>query len=415
MKLVFGLMAGVVFLALPATAQAEHHRICLVYEDLNPWDASTRFFGGEAGEDHGRRTPAGDPWTLLQFVPDHMLVRIADAKDIETLWGWEPVGSDGCTGIFDAEDAVTVEWVNWSYWPETDNSIATGRCNAQDCGVKRDFRIRALPAGQHDIVFPLKAKPEDLILWAASNAEGRASYNQGVTIFGIYWSGSDPALDAFPGASMAPLVGGSPTMLFKGPSLHSKYTVSHEYGHAVTMATIASQFVPGQVDGCFDPDPNDVPPPYSCAQHAWDSPEWQSVAILEGFADFYSIAAWNDFPGEGYRGIPNGWAGFSDIWATSDSPDSFYVSDFCSSVHHCEPGVANERDWTYFLWDIVQAGVLTLPETMDLLEGFHPTWPLADSATDATWQAFRSHVAPMLSPTDLAAWDDLAALRGVDN
>jgi hypothetical protein len=414
MKYASGLVAGMVVLAVPATARAEQHRICLVYEDLNIWDASSRFYGDDAGEDHGRRSPVGDPETLLQFVPSHMLARVLD-EDMVSLWGWRPVGSDGCTGVFDADGTVSVEWMNWSYWPETDNSIATGKCDASSCEIKREVQPVYLTPGQHDVVFLLeKTKPEDALLWAASSIEDRGSYNRGITTYGIHFPGSDPALKPLPGASMAPLVGGNPTMLFKGP-VHSKYTIGHEYGHAVTLVEIVSQFAPGPVDYCFDPDPNDVPPPYSCSQHTWESPEWQSAAIVEGFADFYSLAAWNDLPDEGYRGMPNGWANFAEILATSDPPDSLYVTDLCFGIQHCDPGVANERDWAYFLWDVVQADVLALPDVMDLLEGFYPTWPLADSATDATWQAFRSHVAPMLSPAELAMWDELAELRGIDN
>ena len=58
MRIAIATMAAAICIALPGTVGAESHRVCVVYENLVAWDASARFYGSDAGEDHA---DSGDP------------------------------------------------------------------------------------------------------------------------------------------------------------------------------------------------------------------------------------------------------------------------------------------------------------------------------------------------------------------
>jgi hypothetical protein len=403
----------------PADAHAEQHKVCLSYNLGNDfYDASARpISGDDADEDYGRRTVKGvEPTELVVRAPASMLVRVEDAGG--TLWGWRSVGGDGCTGTFDTDETMlVVEWINWAHWGAANNNIVALECDLNDCGVDRGSILLDNFASNVETIdaAPFVGTDELFIFWALSDIEERGNFMSNHTTYAAYMGNGNPEFDEYPGAMAADIIGGNPTMLFKGYAYKYKYTIAHEYGHVVTMWPVMSELVGASADVyCYD-----TPMADDC-QHVWDSLEHQGAAFVEGMANFFSYAVWND-PGVGFEPLASAYSGFDEIRATNDVPNSFYLSApttayaYCDGVPNCLPGVAVERDWAYFLWDLTMGGspLLSMQATLGLVVGvWSSPGPWIHGQVYADLEGVVSNY---LSPSELMVFQDMAAARGVDN
>src|SRR5690606_13454907 len=72
-----------------------------------------------------------------------------------------------------------------------------------------------------------------------------------------------------------------------------KFTIAHEFGHLQTIWVpgLSTAMLSINYDWCTA---NNL----TTSNHTSDSPEWQSAAMVEGFAEFYAAAVFNQL-GEG--------------------------------------------------------------------------------------------------------------------
>lgn len=166
-----------------------------------------------------------------------------------------------------------------------------------------------------------------------------------------------------------------------------------------------------------------------------DSPEYQSAAAVEGFAEFFSMLVWNDVEGQLRDGVVARARDESE-WRCRFRPDPLQPDmsippDACNplnttttiadSWHHqvnCDPidcpsGVATAWDWAFALWDMRVMTSVSPPSLLGLLQLTYP-WPVNGEDSDY-WDQFVSEIAgPGLSGDDLAAWLEFAHIRGID-
>ena len=104
----WAMAVAVVLVGYPSTVHAVEVRVCLsvVNNPVLLWDYSPTMDGRDALEDFAR---LDQPNSLR--VP-RILTRIR--ANGATVWGWAPVGDDGCTTAFEVEAGTSLEVDN--YW-----------------------------------------------------------------------------------------------------------------------------------------------------------------------------------------------------------------------------------------------------------------------------------------------------------
>jgi len=188
--------------------------------------------------------------------------------------------------------------------------------------------------------------------------------------------GGHPTLDIASDVPNGSMTSGAP---------ERKFTIAHEMGHVQTM------WVPGV--GNMNPSINydwcDVVS-LGGGTHTADSPEWQSAAMVEGFADFYAAAVFNQF------GI-GAWAGDDDIENDTQrflaqcpaSLNSLKVKGRCGlpgdATSCADAGASNETDWAGTLWDFTKVvGEDQRPAVLLLLsDAFQLTWDPGSTTLDS--------------------------------
>src|SRR5690606_30010244 len=128
----------------------------------------------------------------------------------------------------------------------------------------------------------------NLMMWAATFAQERLPLLPNQDVYMVN-QGNESATSA-----VSYFAGGNLSAEFRGPSYARKFVVAHEFGHLVTALGPIPQIDPGMsADYCFNPAGPDFVPP--ACQHTLDSPEYSSAAMVEGFANFFAMAVWNDW------------------------------------------------------------------------------------------------------------------------
>lgn len=120
------------------------------------------------------------------------------------------------------------------------------------------------------------------------------------------------------------------------PAAEKKFTISHEYGHALHIAKLNPPFTPNDLDYTVETNGSDQ-------GHTINSKEWQLTAAFEGFAHFVAGLVWNDaVPDEGAvygRG--------SEVIELDDF-DRVFETNFNPAQF---PNQGIERDWAQFFWN----------------------------------------------------------------
>ncbi|MEZ4239467.1 MAG: hypothetical protein R3F59_25575 [Myxococcota bacterium] len=137
-----------------------------------------------------------------------------------------------------------------------------------------------------------------------------------------------------------------------------KYVIAHEFGHRMMNLAGGISSLPFSYD---------APGAGACPGgpgHSRTSVEWQSAAVLEGYAHYYATIVFNTVGGVGcgsYSHVDLDWDndGVLDgnVYACDDAPvnglglsDSDYLGNACGSS--LGAGTANEFDYQRFFWDL---------------------------------------------------------------
>jgi len=152
----------------------------------------------------------------------------------------------------------------------------------------------------------------------------------------------------------------------------------------------------------------------SC-QHAVTSPEYQSAAAVEGFADYYALTVWWSTSSptaiylQGNVNVVNGL-----ITTTLTTNFNQWINTACGGPP-CDAGVAVETDWMSALWNFN----LGLPDpspdpqlTLSLLPAAYP-WPVTGTTIDY-WNNFTAASATVLSPALQTKFLTVANQAGID-
>ena len=182
-----------------------------------------------------------------------------------------------------------------------------------------------------------------------------------------------------------------------------KFTVVHEYGHAVLVGKLNPPLSPADLD--YSVTANEA------NQHAVQSKEWQLAAAIEGFAHFVSGVAWNDV-------YPNADGIFySDAVYDLDVCGQFFENNWNAADF---PGQGVEVDWAQFFWnyytDVPLLAGVSSPTQTNLLSFWlaaHP-WP----KNEGFFAAFSAAVGALLPPLPALhhAWFlTVAGQAGIDH
>jgi hypothetical protein len=121
----------------------------------------------------------------------------------------------------------------------------------------------------------------------------------------------------------------------------SKFTLGHEYGHAIVMAYLSPPLTPDDIDYSVEAG--------EANQHTWTSKEWQLVAAFEGWAHFVSGAIWNDVGTDADCKVVVGSNINPHYQAIVDLNRFDRVFENAYGPAYLDQGV--EQDWAQFFWN----------------------------------------------------------------
>ena len=369
-----------------------------------------------------------------RWRPASMLVRVLDQGGNPRL-GWAPLDDQGCTAPVLAqeyESRFVLEYVFWSHFvrpQRPDTFLITYDCEEmQPCELPHRYYMWRTGTGEavRETRFIASAdggderREELLVFWAAAFSESRVSMGLEAHLYARVLGAADVGGGQFVacpsgycpnGASCETAnppgfkhcrpktrsntdLGGHPTINIASDRVNGsalsgaperKFTIAHEIGHLQTM------WVPGI--GNMDPPVN-----YEWCSvtsggggtHTSDSPEWQSAAMVEGFADFYATAVFNELgAGAWYRqeDIENDTQRY--FAQCQASLDSLMAEGHCGlpgdATMCSNPGGSNETDWAGTLWDFTKVvGIDDLPTVLLLLsDAIKLAWDPGSTTLDA--------------------------------
>lgn len=365
----------------------------------------------DAGEDFGRNIP-GDPWPLQRW-----LARV-EALDGGALWGWRPLDENGCTTDFADQGAntVIVRYLPWAHWTGDQTSVVGYDCDnattpACDFGPRVAGQVPLAATGDTNLLVAVDELNDpdarvDMMMWAATFAQERIPLLQGLDIFMVN-QGPESATSA-----VSFFAGGQLSAEFRGASYGRKFVVAHEFGHLVTALGPLPGLDPGMsADYCFNPAGPDFVPP--ACQHTLDSPEYQSAAMVEGFANFFAMAVWHDWTKAVATYNTNVVTGDWDFTSQQLTVDAACTA---SIGMPCGPGIANESDWHGTLWALMNAPGGTGPDpeaVIGLLAAADP-WVVTGQTSDF-WNQFTGDAANYFAdPGVTLVFLGLATAWGID-
>lgn len=131
--------------------------------------------------------------------------------------------------------------------------------------------------------------------------------------------------------------------------------------------------------------------------------EWQSCAANEGWADFYSIAAWNNENGADCD--PH----FDDYIDSCESDGAYMESNCCALG--CA-GKACESDWAHFWWDLYGNEGYSVADIAQVLNISNPEdW--VDGSDDDLYNTIKS--AGLTFGITTYEWNQWASWNGIDH
>jgi hypothetical protein len=194
------------------------------------------------------------------------------------------------------------------------------------------FFIFEPPAAQTVLVEADTSEQTQTIFAAA--VQGMERFTAGLTNALYEWSLREEGDTAGTLTGYAPE--GHPRISIKySNASRSKFTITHEYGHAVLIGKLNPQITPADIDYTVEEDE-------TLSQHTVLSKEWQLTAAIEGFAHFVSAVAWNDV-------TANGDAVFVDDQVYPLGSFSKYFESNYNEAGY--PGQGVELDWAQFFWN----------------------------------------------------------------
>lgn len=312
------------------TAAPINRRFCALMPTTAYRDASTRNFGGQDfdyGEDYGRDG-------VLPMARILMTV----SRNGVNLWS-NYADAGGCSAFFPAEAnsgyTVTLAAAGWTgaatdrFWYVSDADL-----NGQ---IPTHTIPNINPGAFSTVILGLPTNIPPLVVYAVAAASIErfpGGNNNSVFEYYLHPTGSNAGTatdynNGHPRINIKRLTG----------AWRSKFTLAHEYGHAVILHGLNPQVSPDEID-------------YIDGQHTPNSTEWQLIAALEGFANFVSARIWND-------GGPNADGVF--VYSANVDPSTNYVlnmnafnrnfeTNLCNG--NCPIGKGNEQDWAQFFWNI---------------------------------------------------------------
>jgi hypothetical protein len=356
-----------------------------------------------------------------RWEPEAMLVRILDDQGNVRL-GWGPLGDDGCTPPVWTPSATDTEfWLQYALWshfvraPLPDTFVIVYDCEQmQPCDLQRPYVDWTTAQGAlvQETRFVASAeegqqlREELLVYWASAYAESRITMGIDAHLYARVLGSSDqgggqvlPCPSGYcphgttceagplmfdhcrPKTRANKNLGGHPTIDIAASAVdgakysgapEEKFTIAHELGHLQTI------WVPG-----FDLKMSDINYGWCSVNpgggdHRLDSPEWQSAALIEGFADFYAVAVFNQIEdGAWFRDgadkiadVENDTMRFqAKCQATLDEQ---MLNGDCGQPGDAtmctDAGASNEIDWAGTLWDFTKVvGESELPNVLRLL------------------------------------------------
>jgi hypothetical protein len=358
-----------------------------------------------------------------RWEPEAMLVRVLDKNLGNVRLGWGPLDESGCTPPVwtpsPSDTQFVLQYALWSHFvrpPLPDTFMIVYDCEQmQPCVLQRPYVgwttaqgalvqetqfVASAEDGQH-------LREELLVYWASAFSESRITMGVDAHLYarvlGSTDQGGGQVLPCPSGycpngttCETGPLMfdhcrtktranknlGGHPTIDIAAGAVDGvkskysgaptqKFTIAHELGHLQTLWVPGFDLLMSVVNyGWCSVNPDG-------STHTVDSPEWQSAALVEGFADFYAVAVFNE--------LEDG-AWFNDQGSAEDvendtmrfqakcqaALDGQMTDGFCGQPGDAtmctDPGASNEIDWAGTLWDFTKVvGESELPNVLRLL------------------------------------------------
>ncbi|PRQ09369.1 hypothetical protein [Enhygromyxa salina] len=401
-----------------------------------------------------------------RWEPKAMLVRVLDAGGAVRL-GWGPLDATGCTPPISTPSPGDTEFVMqyalWSHFvrpPQPDTFVLVYDCEElQPCTLPRPYVgwTTAQGSAVQETGFIASAdvgqefREELLVYWASAFAESRISMGVEAHVYARVLGAADlgggqvlACPDGYcpngtscekkaaaasydhcrPKTGGTTNVGGHPTLDIAASAVdgaefsgapEKKFTIVHELGHVQTIWVAGSNttMVDTSYDWCSFVNGGS-------STHTVDSPEWQSAAILEGFADFYAVAAFNQLEDGAWfitEDVENDTMRYqaqcqASLQKLMDAGRCAQPGDatMCSDA-----GGSNEIDWAGTLWDFTKVvGQPQLPAVLRLLSdaGMSGGWDPGSTTLNAYNNI--SQVASQRFPNNGADFDAAAQANGTN-
>jgi hypothetical protein len=357
-----------------------------------------------------------------RWEPAAMLVRILDDAGTVRL-GWGPLDDDGCTRPVwtpsPTDTNFVLQYALWSHFvrpPLPETFMIVYDCEQmQPCVLQRPYFewTTAQGAVVHESRFIASAavgqqlREELLVYWASAFSESRITMGVDANLYARVLGSADQGGGQFlpcpsgycPNGTTCETtkqaafdhcrtktranghLGGHPTIDIAASAVDGakssgsptqKFSIAHEMGHLQSLWVAGFDLVMSDVNyGWCSADSlgND---------HRVDSPEWQSAALIEGFADFYAVAVFNELEdGAWYKhgafelvDVENDTMRFqAQCQSTLDDQMKAGKCAQPGDATMCtDAGASNEMDWAGTLWDFSKVvGESKLPSVLRLL------------------------------------------------
>jgi hypothetical protein len=199
-----------------------------------------------------------------------------------------------------------------------------------------------------------------------------------------------------------------------GSNLSSKFTVAHEYGHALGNQAANTGISPEATDHSATPSSC----PFSGMAIDYDNTtkEWSSIAFREGWAHFVSARVWNNAADDGLLT----WGDEFDLerWSVANTPRGYLKNVCCpgSPGTGCPAsldGAGTIPDWMRGLWDLHTTTCGGAPGKYDMVALYSAIANSGGLTNDNFWAKSESAVASLF-PNCVAHWADAGCHNGLD-